>query len=149
MRKPHVPQKRTVGGTSLPQDGHRRMPPAIAGAPPGGGKFAYAGTPGGGPIGGGAIGGGIAPAPDSDFQKIYDLWDKASSAPSVEEADKSMNELIRTFVEGGYVIGVHGEGTVVNVVSNRMHNVQPNLIMDDIFREVGLSRTQQYWLDQE
>lgn len=92
---------------------------------------------------------GIAPPEGSDFLKIYELWDKASSAPSVEEADKSMNELIRTFVEGGYVIGVHGEGTVVNVVSNRMHNVQPDLIMDDIFREVGLSRTQQYWLEQE
>jgi peptide/nickel transport system substrate-binding protein len=92
---------------------------------------------------------GIEPPADSDFRKIYDLWDKASSAASVEEADESMNELIRTFVEGGYVIGVHGAGVRVNVVSNRMHNVQADLVMDDIFREVGLSRTQQYWLDQE
>ena len=32
--------------------------------------------------------------------------------------------------------------------SARMHNVQADLVMDDIFREVGLSRTQQYWLEQ-
>lgn len=91
---------------------------------------------------------GIAPPEGSNFQKIYDLWDTASSAATLEDADAAMNELIRTFVESGYVIGVHGEGTVVNVVSNRMHNVQADLVMDDIFREVGLSRTQQYWLDQ-
>ncbi|WP_291364381.1 ABC transporter substrate-binding protein [Devosia sp.] len=91
---------------------------------------------------------GIEPPEGSDFRTMFDLWDVASSAGTIEEADAAMAKLIRTFVEGGYVIGVHGEGTVVNVVSNKMHNVQPGLVMDDIFREVGLSRTQQYWLDQ-
>ena len=45
-------------------------------------------------------------------------------------------------------IGVYGEGPVVNVVSNKMQNVQPDLVQDDIFRGVGLARTQQFWLDQ-
>jgi hypothetical protein len=62
MRKPHVPQKRKLGGTSLPHDGQRRIcTPADAGANPG----EKPGTPGGGPIGvgigciGACIGGGI------------------------------------------------------------------------------------------
>ena len=59
MRKPHVPQNRNVGGTSLPHDGQRRIPVAAAGAAKPGEN---PGTPGGGPIGGG-IAGGIAGPP--------------------------------------------------------------------------------------
>jgi hypothetical protein len=53
MRKPHVPQKRKVGGTSLAHDGQRRIAGAAdEGANPG----ENPGTPGGGPIGGGMPG---------------------------------------------------------------------------------------------
>ena len=58
MRKPHVPQNRNDGGTSLPHDGQRRMPPAAAGVGPDGGPPIGAG-PGaiGPPIGAGPLGG--------------------------------------------------------------------------------------------
>ena len=61
MRKPHVPQNRNDGGTSLPHDGQRRMPPAATGALGAGGKPAYDGnarrrTHRRRAIGGGAIG---------------------------------------------------------------------------------------------
>jgi hypothetical protein len=59
MRKPHVPQKRNDGGTSLPHDGQRRIAPVPAGGAKPGEK---PGTPGGGPIGG-CIGG--IPGPPS------------------------------------------------------------------------------------
>ena len=53
------------------------------------------------------------------------------------------------FVKQGWVIGVYGAGTVVNIVSNKMHNVQADLVQDDIFRGVGLARTQQFWIEQD
>ena len=83
------------------------------------------------------------------MQEIYDLWDQASQSASVEVADGYVKQMAEIFATQGWVIGVYGEGTVVNIVSNKMHNVQPNLVQDDIFRGVGLARTQQFWLEQE
>ncbi|GLQ11359.1 peptide ABC transporter substrate-binding protein [Devosia yakushimensis] len=91
---------------------------------------------------------GIEPPADDPIREIWALWDKASQSASVEEADVSVNEMARIFGEQGWVIGVYGEGPVVNIVSNAMHNVQPDLVQDDIFRGVGLARTQQFWLEQ-
>ena len=91
---------------------------------------------------------GIEPSQDNALREIFDLWDKASQAASVEEADAQVQEMATIFANEGWVIGVYGEGPVVNVVSNQMQNVQPDLVQDDIFRGVGLARTQQFWLDQ-
>ena len=66
----------------------------------------------------------------------------------MEEADAQVQEMATIFANEGWVIGVYGEGPVVNVVSNQMQNVQPDLVQDDIFRGVGMARTQQFWLDQ-
>jgi peptide/nickel transport system substrate-binding protein len=92
---------------------------------------------------------GIEPSEDDALRDVFDLWTKASQAPSVAEADVSVQEMVRIFVEEGWVIGVYGEGPVVNVVSSHMQNVQPDLVQDDIFRGVGIARTQQFWLDQD
>jgi peptide/nickel transport system substrate-binding protein len=92
---------------------------------------------------------GIEPSEDNALRDVFDLWDKASQAPSVAEADVSVQEMVRIFVDEGWVIGVYGEGPVVNVVSSQMQNVQPDLVQDDIFRGVGIARTQQFWLDQD
>ncbi|ODT79801.1 MAG: peptide ABC transporter substrate-binding protein [Pelagibacterium sp. SCN 64-44] len=92
---------------------------------------------------------GIEPPADHPLREVFDLWDQASSSASVEVADAHVAEMVRIFAEEGWVIGVYGEGPVVNVVSNRMHNVQPDLVQDDIFRGVGMARTQQFWLDQD
>jgi peptide/nickel transport system substrate-binding protein len=91
---------------------------------------------------------GIEPPADSPLREIFDLWDKASQSASVDVADGFVTDMTRIFAEQGWVIGVYGEGPVVNVVSNQMKNVQPDLVQDDIFRGVGLARTQQFWLDQ-
>lgn len=92
---------------------------------------------------------GIEPPADHPLRDVFDLWDQASSSASVEVADAHVADMVRIFAEQGWVIGVYGEGPVVNVVSNRMHNVQPDLVQDDIFRGVGMARTQQFWLDQD
>ena len=92
---------------------------------------------------------GIEPPEGHPIREVFDLWDQASQSASVEVADGHVSEMVRIFAEEGWVIGVYGEGPVVNVVSNQMHNVQADLVQDDIFRGVGLARTQQFWLDQE
>ena len=92
---------------------------------------------------------GVAPPEGSAVSKMYDAWDRASQALTLEEADAAVNEMIADFVGAGYVIGVYGGGAVVNIVSNKMHNVQPDLVQDDIFRGVGIARTQQFWLSQQ
>ena len=92
---------------------------------------------------------GMEPPADHPIRELFALWDKASQSGSIDEADGYVNEMVRIFAEQGWVIGVYGEGPVVNVVSNAMQNVQPDLVQDDIFRGVGLARTQQFWLDQK
>lgn len=91
---------------------------------------------------------GIEPGEDNALRDIFDLWDQASQSSSVDVADGHVQEMARIFANQGWVIGVYGEGPVVNVVSNQMQNVQPDLIQDDIFRGVGMARTQQFWIDQ-
>ena len=67
MRKPHDPQKRNPGITSLLQEGQRRTP---AGTPAAGAKPGEKpGTPGGGPIGPGLVGNG----PDGGIPGIGEL----------------------------------------------------------------------------
>lgn len=92
---------------------------------------------------------GIEPPADHPLRQVFDLWDQASQSASVDVADRHVAEMVRIFAEQGWVIGVYGEGPVVNVVSSQMRNVQPDLVQDDIFRGVGLARTQQFWLDQD
>jgi peptide/nickel transport system substrate-binding protein len=91
---------------------------------------------------------GMAPPEEGALREIFALWDEASQAASVEEADEAVRKMAEIFVNEGWVIGVYGEGTVVHVVSNKMHNLQPNLVNDDIFRGIGLARPQQFWLEQ-
>lgn len=91
---------------------------------------------------------GIEPPAGSAVLKMFDAWDRASQAHSLADADAAVNEMIGDFVDAGYVIGVYGGGVVVNIVSNKMHNVQANLVQDDIFRGGGIARTQQFWLEQ-
>ena len=92
---------------------------------------------------------GMEPPEGSPVRAMFDAWDKASQAKNLEEADATVNEMISHFVNAGYIIGVYGGGTVVNIVSNDMNNVQADLVQDDIFRGVGIARTQQFWLDQK
>ncbi|MBD8065161.1 ABC transporter substrate-binding protein [Devosia sp. PTR5] len=92
---------------------------------------------------------GMEPPEGSPVLAMFDAWDEASQAKNLEDADAAVNEMISDFVNAGYIIGVYGGGTVVTIVANDMHNVQEDLVQDDIFRGVGIARTQQFWLGQE
>jgi len=92
---------------------------------------------------------GIEPAEDDPLRTVFALWDEASQAGTLEEADVAVNELIRTFVETGWVIGVVGEEPVVNIVGNKFHNMREGLVADDIHRGKGLAQPQQFWIEQD
>lgn len=92
---------------------------------------------------------GMEPPAGSPVLAMFEAWDTASQAKTLEEADAAVGEMISDFVNAGYIIGVYGGGVVVNIVSNEMQNVQADLVQDDIFRGVGIARTQQFWFDQE
>jgi peptide/nickel transport system substrate-binding protein len=91
---------------------------------------------------------GIEPPADHPIRDVWAAWDKASTAASLEEADVAMNGMIETFVTSGWVIGVVGEETVPNIVSNDFHNMREGLVGDDVTRGIGLGQTQQMWIAQ-
>lgn len=92
---------------------------------------------------------GIEPPEDHPIHDIFAHWDAASQASTLEEADAAVNALIEDFVTGGFVIGVVGEEPVINIVANTFHNHRSGLVEDDIFRGVGFSQPQQFWIDQD
>jgi peptide/nickel transport system substrate-binding protein len=89
---------------------------------------------------------GMEPPADHPIRKIFADWDAASSASKRADADASLNDLIKTFVTEGYVIGVVGESPAIAVVKNDFHNFRDDLIEDDITRGIGLGQTQQMWM---
>ncbi|WP_319519252.1 ABC transporter substrate-binding protein [uncultured Martelella sp.] len=91
---------------------------------------------------------GIEPPADDPIRSIWADWEKASVASSVEEADAALNDLIGTFVEEGYVIGLVGEEKAPMIVKNDFMNVRDGLIQDDVTRGIGFGQTQQFWIDQ-
>lgn len=88
---------------------------------------------------------GIEPPKDHPIRNIWAAWDKASVAGSVEEADKAVNEMIRAFVEQGYVIGIVGETPALVVSRNNIRNVRDGLINDDVTRGEGLAFPAQFY----
>ena len=70
---------------------------------------------------------GIEPPPDRVIRR-----DKASQAGSLEEADAALNDLIGTFVNEGWVIGLVGEEAAPTIVRNDFHNLRDGLVSDDI-----------------
>jgi peptide/nickel transport system substrate-binding protein len=90
---------------------------------------------------------GIEPPKDHPIRQIFADWDKASQAKSKEAADAALNDLIGTFVNEGYVIGLVGEVATPTIVKNDFHGMRGGLVADDITRGIGLAQTQQMWID--
>ncbi len=91
---------------------------------------------------------GIEPSADNPIRDVWAAWDIASTASSIEEADAALNDMIATFVNQGWVIGLVGEESVLAVVKDDFHGMRDGLVQDDITRGIGLGRTQQMWIEQ-
>lgn len=89
---------------------------------------------------------GIEPPKDHPIRRLWADWDKASVAGSQEEADKAVNDMIRTFVEQGFVIGLVGETPALVISKNTMKNVRDGLINDDVTRGEGLAYPAQFYM---
>ncbi len=92
---------------------------------------------------------GIEPPADHPIRDIWAAWDKASVAGNQDDADAAMNDLIATFVNEGFGIGMVGEGKAPLVVKDGFMNVRADLVMDDVTRGIGLGQTQQMWIKQD
>ncbi|WP_176086722.1 ABC transporter substrate-binding protein [Martelella sp. HB161492] len=91
---------------------------------------------------------GIEPPADDPIRTIWADWDKASVAGSVADADAALNDMIGTFVDQGFVIGLVGEEKAPMIVKNNFMNVRDNLIQDDVTRGIGFAQPQQFWIKQ-
>ncbi len=91
---------------------------------------------------------GIEPPADHPIRTLFADWDKAGKAADRKEADAALNDLIKTFVTQGWVIGVVGELPAISVVKNNFKNFPDDLIEDDITRGIGLGATQRMWMAQ-
>lgn len=91
---------------------------------------------------------GIEPPADHPIRNVFNNWDKASKALNREQADAALNDLIKTFVTQGWVIGVVGESPALTIVKSNVKNFPDNLIEDDITRGEGLGAMQQMWMKQ-
>lgn len=91
---------------------------------------------------------GMEPSADHAIRDVWAAWDKAASAGTLAEADAATNDMIAEFVTNGWVIGLVGEVSTPKIVKSNFKNVQEGLVEDNITRGIGLSRTQQMWIDQ-
>jgi len=82
---------------------------------------------------------GIEPPKDFALRKAWASWDKAAVAATRADADKHAQDMIRTFVNEGYVIGLVGETPALTIVSNKIKNMRDGLVNDDTTRGEGLA----------
>ncbi|GAB4577023.1 MAG: ABC transporter substrate-binding protein [Roseibium sp.] len=91
---------------------------------------------------------GIEPAADHPIRDVWAAWDRATSAPSIEEADAATMEMITGFVDAGWVIGLVGEVATPVIVKNSFHNLRDGFVEDNITRGIGIAGTQQMWISE-
>ncbi len=91
---------------------------------------------------------GVEPPAGHPIRDLWAAWDRAATAPTLEEADAAANEMIAGFVKNGWVIGLVGEIAIPAIVKNNFHNLQSGLVEDNITRGIGLARTQQMWIEE-
>lgn len=91
---------------------------------------------------------GIEPPADHPIRNVWDAWENAQTAGTLEEANQYVQEMINIHKENVWVIGLYGEDPKIYIVSNNMHNVPEGLINDDSLREPGLAQPAQFFFSE-
>lgn len=91
---------------------------------------------------------GVEPPADHPIRQVWAAWEKAQTAPSLDEANKYVQEMITIHKDNVWVIGLYGEDPKFYIVSNKMHNVPDGLINDDTLREPGLGQPAQFFFSE-
>ena len=85
-------------------------------------------------------------APTPEMQKLMDLGIKAQTTVDDKERDSAINEIIQSYKDNLWIIGIGRRLPAINIVSNHFHNVK-NLNQDWAFGFCGSSRPDGYWTD--
>jgi peptide/nickel transport system substrate-binding protein len=88
---------------------------------------------------------GIEPPPDHAIRDIWEAWERARSAATIDEADAFVQEMINIHKENVWVIGFVGERPSLYVVSNNIHNFPDGLIQENSLRDIGLAQPAQFY----
>ena len=89
---------------------------------------------------------GVEPPADHPIRDVWAAWENAQTAPTIDEADASVQEMIDLHKENVWVIGTVGELPSIYIVSNKMKNVPSGLIDDDSLRNVGIAQPAQFFM---
>jgi peptide/nickel transport system substrate-binding protein len=89
---------------------------------------------------------GVEPPADHPIRDAWAAWEKAQTAPTIEEALAYMQEMISVHKENVWVIGIVGEAPTLNIVKNNFRNVPDNLISDDALRGPGIGQPAQFFI---
>ncbi|MCB0131870.1 MAG: ABC transporter substrate-binding protein, partial [Caldilineaceae bacterium] len=89
---------------------------------------------------------GVEPPADHPIRDAWAAWEAAQVAPSLEEANALVQEMINVHKENIFVIGTLGETPSIYIVSNKMHNVPAGLVDDDALRGPGIAQPAQFFM---
>ncbi|MDO1585034.1 ABC transporter substrate-binding protein [Rhizobium oryzicola] len=80
---------------------------------------------------------GVEPPADHPIRKLFAAWKGASSAKTIDEANKKMNELIGVMKDNVWMIGLVGESVTPFVVSNKIGNFPDVMTNEEALRNEG------------
>ena len=92
---------------------------------------------------------GVEPPLAHPIRKVWQEWEFAKSAPSVEAANESLRAMIELHRENIWIIGIVGEMPRLHVVNDRVVNFPDGLSNSIALREIGLAQPAQWWVVEE
>jgi|YelNatPaOPRAMG01_1025707.scaffolds.fasta_scaffold03856_19 peptide/nickel transport system substrate-binding protein len=90
-------------------------------------------------------GGKSGEEPKGDIRKIYELWDKAKSAPDAKIRDKYFKEIVNIHKRNIWIIGFVGELPQPVVAKNNLKNIVDGILWDDTTRSPKNARPEQFF----
>jgi peptide/nickel transport system substrate-binding protein len=91
---------------------------------------------------------GEEPPADHPIRDVWAAWDAANVAPTFEEAQKHIQEMVTIHKENVWSIGIHGEELQFYIVSKNMGNVPEGLLNEDSLRNPGIAQPVQFFFKQ-
>ncbi len=88
---------------------------------------------------------GIEPPPDHPIRKLWALWDKAKTSPTIKGANAHVKEMIDIHKENIWVIGLVAELPVPVIIKNNLRNVPAFGMAVDDLRGTGIAQPAQFF----
>jgi len=88
---------------------------------------------------------GTEPPADHPIWKVWEMWEKARSAPTLEEADSYIKKLVDVHKENVWVIGLVGEWTKPIIVKENLRNVPDGFPWGEVTRTKRIAQPPQWF----